>query len=134
MWGRPESVRQEFRRSRALQGAARVARVVAFIPDLLFGSSVQAALTAAGHDVELCRPARAGAGRRCPGRRSLTADVPERIEQVGEHRPPGSPVLAFYSHVETDVQALAERAGFELVVPRSRMAREGPALVERLSA
>jgi hypothetical protein len=43
-------------------------------------------------------------------------------------------VLAFYAHVETDVKALAERAGFELVVPRSRMAREGPALVERLSA
>lgn len=110
-----------------------MARVVAYVPDLLFGSSVQAALTAAGHDVELV-------GRLEPGLVAdvlvvdLCADAPERIEQVGEHRPPGAPVLAFYSHVETDVKALAEQAGFELVVPRSRMAREGPALVDRLSA
>ena len=27
----------------------------------------------------------------------------------------------------------AEEAGFDLVVPRSRMAREGPALVDRLA-
>jgi hypothetical protein len=40
--------------------------------------------------------------------------------------------LAFYSHVEADVRARATEAGFDLVVPRSRMAREGPALVERL--
>jgi hypothetical protein len=110
-----------------------VARVVAYVPDLLFGSSVQAALTAAGHDVELV-------GRLEPGLLAdvlvvdLCADAPERIEQVGANRPAGAPVLAFYSHVETDVKALAEQAGFEVVVPRSRMAREGPALVDRLSA
>jgi len=45
----------------------------------------------------------------------------------------GSPrTLGFYSHVEADVRERAERAGFDLVVPRSRMAREGAALVERL--
>ena len=31
--------------------------------------------------------------------------------------------LAFFSHVEADVSALATAAGFDLVVPRSRMAR-----------
>jgi hypothetical protein len=41
-------------------------------------------------------------------------------------------VLAFYSHVEADVRAQAEQAGFDLVIPRSRMAREGAALVGRL--
>jgi len=46
---------------------------------------------------------------------------------------PGSPrTLGFYSHVEADVRERAERAGFDLVVPRSRMAREGAALVGRL--
>ncbi len=40
--------------------------------------------------------------------------------------------LAFYSHVEVDVRARAEQAGFDLVVPRSRMAREGASLVSRL--
>ena len=110
-----------------------MARVLAFVPDLLFGSRVQAALTAAGHDVELV-------GALEPGSVAdvlvvdLTAEASRRIEQVGERRPAGAPVLAFYSHVETDVKALAQQAGFELVVPRSRMAREGGALVERLSA
>jgi hypothetical protein len=46
---------------------------------------------------------------------------------------PGAPrTLGFYSHVEADVRERAELAGFDLVVPRSRMAREGAALVERL--
>jgi hypothetical protein len=42
------------------------------------------------------------------------------------------PTLAFYSHVDADVRALALEAGFTLVVPRSRMAREGAALIGRL--
>jgi hypothetical protein len=46
----------------------------------------------------------------------------------------GIRTLAFYSHVEADVRRHAEEAGFDLVVPRSRMAREGPALVARLAA
>jgi nucleoside-diphosphate-sugar epimerase len=110
-----------------------VARVVAFIPDLLFGSNVQSALTAAGHEVELV-------GRLEPAVRAdvlvvdLTTDAGGRIEQATGARPDGVPVLAFYSHVETEVKQLAEAAGFELVVPRSRMAREGAALVDRLSA
>jgi hypothetical protein len=110
-----------------------VARVVAFIPDLLFGSNVQGGLTAAGHEVELV-----GTLERSVEADvlvvDLTTDAPERIERVRAERPREVPVLAFYSHVETDVKRLAEEAGFELVVPRSRMAREGAALVKRLSA
>ena len=107
--------------------------MLAFIPDLLFGSNVQGALSAAGHEVELV-------GRVEPGLVAdvlvvdLTADAGERIERVRDARPHGVPVLAFYAHVEADVKQLAEEAGFELVVPRSRMAREGAALVDRLSA
>ena len=44
----------------------------------------------------------------------------------------GIPTLAFYSHVEADVRTAARDAGVGLVVPRSRMAREGTCLVERL--
>jgi len=64
----------------------------------------------------------------------LTAEAAERTELVARLRPPGLPVLAFYAHVEADVRRGAEAAGFELVVPRSRMAREGAALVARLLA
>ena len=44
----------------------------------------------------------------------------------------GVRTLGFYSHVETDVRERALGCGFDMVVPRSRMAREGAALVEKL--
>ena len=40
--------------------------------------------------------------------------------------------LAFYSHVDVEVRERAIAAGFDLVVPRSRMNREGAELVTRL--
>lgn len=114
-----------------------MARVVAFIPDLLFGSNVVGALGAAGHETALASDADALV-RQLPGAEllivDLTADADQRIEQVRSAGTLEVPTLAFYSHVETDVRERAEAAGFDLVVPRSRMAREGAALVERLSA
>jgi hypothetical protein len=63
----------------------------------------------------------------------LTTDAAERVQAV-RTLDTSVPVLGFYSHVEADVRALALAAGFALVVPRSRMAREGAALVSRLVA
>lgn len=112
-----------------------MARVVAFVPDLLFGSNVLGALRAAGHDAVLASDPEA-VGRELPGAHALvvdlTADAGERIEQLHAVPRPGIKTLAFYSHVEADVRAQAEQAGFDLVIPRSRMAREGAALVTRL--
>lgn len=107
-----------------------MAQVAVLVPDLLFGSNLLGALRAAGHEAVLI----ADAGQVEPDAADvvvvdLTADAAERIAQA---RGLGVPKLAFYSHVEADVRAAAEAAGFDLVVPRSRMAREGPALVERL--
>jgi len=105
-----------------------VARVVAVVPDLLFGSKVQGMLAAAGHEVELVGSA--------DDARSRAADVVIVDLTAGEPDPTGIvgrvPTLAFYSHVEADVRARAEEAGYDLVVPRSRMAREGADLVARL--
>jgi hypothetical protein len=110
-----------------------VARVVAFVPDLLFGSNVLGSLQAAGHDATLVSDV---TGAELGGADvlvvDLTADAAERIARVQAGGAQGVPTLAFYSHVETDVRELAEQAGFELVVPRSRMAREGGALVSGL--
>jgi hypothetical protein len=113
-----------------------VARVVALIPDLLFGSNVVGALGAAGHETVLVADAEA-ARRELPGAQALvvdlTADSAARTKQVrpliGTH---GVKTLAFYSHVEHDVRTQAEQAGFDLVIPRSRMAREGAAVLARL--
>ena len=41
--------------------------------------------------------------------------------ELGETR-----TLGVYSHVDADTKRRADAAGFDLVVPRSRMAREGP--------
>jgi hypothetical protein len=112
-----------------------VARIVAFIPDLLFGSNVVGALRAAGHEVALVSD-QDGVRRELLGAQALvvdlTADPGERIRQVSGLSRPGVKTLAFYSHVEADVRTQAERAGFDVVIPRSRMAREGAALLTRL--
>jgi hypothetical protein len=110
-----------------------VARVVAYIPDLLFGSNVVGALQAAGHDPVLVSDPE-GVARELPAAQALivdlTTDPGERIEVVGALPPVKT--LAFYSHVEADVRTQAEQAGFDLVIPRSRMAREGAAVLSRL--
>jgi hypothetical protein len=111
-----------------------MARIVAFVPDLLFGSNVVGSLGTAGHEVTLVGDAGALA-RELPAAEllivDLTADPDQRIELA---RGAGLPRLAFYAHVEADVRDRAQDAGFELVVPRSRMARDGAALVDRLLA
>jgi CheY-like chemotaxis protein len=117
-----------------------VARVLAHVPDLLFGSKVQGLLSAGGHDVELVgsEPAVREQIDGCDVLVvDLTADdvagialleVLKADELVG-----GARTLAFYSHVDAGVRTRAIAAGFDLVVPRSRMAREGSALVDGLA-
>ena len=122
-----------------------MALALALVPDLLFGSQVQGSLTAAGHDVQLIvdetrlRERLADADAPVPDvlvvdltdarldgsslLQSLAAD-----DLIGSVR-----TLAFFSHVDTAVGERARRAGFDLVVPRSRMAREGAQLVARLA-
>ncbi len=104
-----------------------MARVVAIASDLLLGSKVEATLSAAGHEVGLS-PSLAEAP--LDGAEVLVADLdlgnPEALVGLG------MPVLGYYSHVDVDTRQAAEAAGVDLVVPRSRMARELPALVERL--
>lgn len=111
-----------------------VASVVALIPDLLFGSSAVSQLRAAGHETALI----ASLDQFEPGTAEvllvdLTADAHERVGQVAAADLRGVRLLAVYAHVEADVRQLAEEAGFDLVVPRSRFMREGAALVSRLA-
>jgi hypothetical protein len=95
-----------------------MARVGLLSPDLLFGSKVEGALRAAGHEVV----------------RGTDGEVVVVDLTQGEVPPPpqGVPALGFYSHVEQDVRRAAEAAGYDLVVPRSRMNREAAKLVEGL--
>jgi DNA-binding NarL/FixJ family response regulator len=121
-----------------------MARVLALIPDLLFGSRVQGALMAAGDEVEMVadesrlRGRLEGADASAPA--VLVVDLTNDdldgsalVEALsGEGKLAQTRTLGFYSHVDVHVRERAEQAGFDLVVPRSRMAREGAKLVSRL--
>jgi hypothetical protein len=145
-----------------------VARVLALVPDLLFGSRVQADLAAAGNDVQLIAdeallrrrlavsgvgdgdgaygdvPARGGAEVPDPPVTAavLVVDLTDAALDgasilqalAADGLLDGVRSLAFFSHVDTEVGQRARAAGFDLVVPRSRMAREGAQLVARLAA
>jgi CheY-like chemotaxis protein len=116
-----------------------MARVAALIPDLLFGSKVQSALQAAGHEVDLIA-GEVEAWDEVGGIDLLVIDLTspdvdgvelfETLATAGELHEVRT--LGFFAHVEPDVRDRALQAGFDVVVPRSRMAREGAQLVDRL--
>lgn len=117
-----------------------MARVALLCPDLLFGSQVEGGLRAAGHEVtrhDGADAARAAAA----GVEVLVVDLTredldgaalvESMRAAGELA--STRTLGFYSHVDQHTRQRAEAAGFDQVVPRSRMAREMGVLVERLA-
>jgi CheY-like chemotaxis protein len=118
-----------------------MARVVAHVTDLLFGSKVQGMLAAAGHDVTLTG-SESGVRDAVGDSDLLMVDLffePDAgIALFAGLKADGTlgdaRALASYAHTAPDVRARALEAGFDLVVPRSRMAREGAALVEGLVA
>jgi hypothetical protein len=106
-----------------------VARIVAVAADLLLGSKVEAMLSAAGHEVTLS-PALA---------KTTLADADLIVADLDAESPEalvatGIPTLGFYSHVNAETKRSADAAGVDLAVPRSRMARELPQLVDGLLA
>ncbi len=105
-----------------------MSRIHVLTDDLLFGSRLQSDLEAAGHVVTLGPTPDRSAD-------AIVADLTyEADATIAALAPPRPPTLAFFSHVEPDVRARALAAGIELVVPRSRIAREGPSLVAGLLA
>ena len=103
-----------------------MARVLALVPDLMLASRVDGALRAAGHEVTV----RSDPGEDAAGFDLIVADL-EAVDAAATAAI-GPPTLGFYSHVDIETRREAEAAGFDLVVPRSRMARELPELAARL--
>lgn len=104
-----------------------MAHVLSISTDLMLGSKVDAMLTAAGHEVTTSPSIEETTW---DGKDLIVADLnlenPEALVGLG------IPVLGYYSHVDVETKEAAEAAGVDLVVPRSRMARELPNLAERL--
>ena len=115
-----------------------MARVVAVFDDLLLGSNVLGMLRAAGHEATLS----GGADVHPADADVLIVDlaagtfdgvgIVTSLRTAGELT--GTRTLGVYSHVDAETRNRAQEAGFDLVVPRSRMAREGAQLVERLAS
>jgi hypothetical protein len=105
-----------------------VARIVAVAPDLMFASRIQATLGAAGHDVELAGSVAEAADLETAELLVVDLDREPAQAVVGL----GPPVLGFYAHLNVHTREEAEAAGVDLVVPRSRMAREMPELAQRV--
>jgi hypothetical protein len=99
-----------------------LARVALLCPDLMFGSKVEGALRAAGHEVT----------RDAAGADAVVVDLTE--ESIDAASIPGSldgvPTIGFYPHVDVETRRRALEAGYDVVVPRSKMARETVAVVE----
>jgi hypothetical protein len=102
-----------------------MAKVLAVVPDLMLSSRVVESLAAAGHEVEVV-PAVPESSDADAIVCDLDAAGPETVAAAG------LPSLGFYSHVDVETRRAAEAAGVDVVVPRSRMARELPELVEGL--
>ena len=93
-------------------------------PDLMFGSRVEEALRAAGHEVT-----------REPGSAdAVVVDLTADGVDIAAIAKGAAPTVGFYPHVDVETRRRALEAGFDVVVPRSRMARETAAVVERAMA
>jgi hypothetical protein len=104
-----------------------MAKILAIVGDLMLASRVEESLRAAGHEV------------------SVAPALPDPLEadaivcdldtaDIAALAAAPVPVLGFYSHVDVETKRTAEAAGVTQAVPRSRMARELPALINKLLA
>ena len=102
-----------------------MAKVLGCVADLMLASRVKEILSASGHEV------------------TLSATLPVQVDAdlivcdldstdpvaVAALAPPS---IGFYSHTDVETRAAAVEAGVDLVIPRSRMVRELPVLVDGL--
>jgi hypothetical protein len=102
-----------------------MARIAALVQDLMLASRVRTSLEASGHEVE----ADTELPDELDGIDLVVADLdvipPGRLVDLGV------PVIGFYQHTDVDTKAKADAAGLAIAVPRSRMVRELPELVDR---
>ncbi len=92
-----------------------MARVQVLVDDLMLSSKVNEMLGSAGHEL-------LGGPEPNPEAELIVADL-DAVDAVAVAAA-GPPTLGFYQHTDVETRRRAEAAGFDLVVARSRMARE----------
>ena len=102
-----------------------MARIQVLVDDLMLQSKVAETLRACGHEPRV-------GGEPGADVELIVADIDAiDLSAVAAAAPPK---LGFHPHTEPEKREAAEAAGFDRVVPRSRMARELPDLVAALLA
>jgi AmiR/NasT family two-component response regulator len=107
-----------------------MAQVLALVDDLFFQAKILETAKHAGVEVRACTTADALLGEiaKCPPKlivvdlnaRSRPVEALARIQSSAQN----APVVAFLSHVQTDLAAQARAAGCSAVMPRSQFARD----------
>jgi hypothetical protein len=93
--------------------------------DLLFGSKVEGMIREAGFEP---------VAKADPEIQLVIVDLTDSstdpaVALAGARGDADVPALAYYAHTDDDIRRAALEAGFDLVVPRSRMMREGVVLI-----
>jgi DNA-binding response OmpR family regulator len=114
-----------------------VTHVVALVVDRDLGAALERAGAAAGHDVDVCT-GEAEAWAACEERTELlvvdaSSDAVDGATLVDSMRAGGElegvRTLALHADRDPAAKARAEKVGFDLVVPRSRIEAEGARLI-----
>jgi hypothetical protein len=92
----------------------------------MLASRVRTALEASGHEVEQTASLPEEKTEVDLVVADLDAVPPERLAELSV------PVIGFYQHTDVETKRRADAAGLAVAVPRSRMVRELPELVDRL--
>lgn len=110
-----------------------MASTVLLTRDLLFGSKVEGMIREAGFDPIVVTEPEEALTKAADANLlivDLTADDFDGTQAVAD----GKPTFGFYAHTDDETRKRAIEAGFVKVVPRSRMMREGPALIAEAAA
>jgi DNA-binding NarL/FixJ family response regulator len=113
--------------------------IVALVADLIFASRITAVAHQAGVAVSVARTADqarallAGAGGLIVDLH-LEADDPLELIRELKHAGGSVPIVAFGSHVQTQLLQAARDAGAETVLPRSKFTRDLDEILRQLAA
>jgi DNA-binding NarL/FixJ family response regulator len=112
------------------------ATIIAVVSDIMFRSRIEEGVSALGYDClvadEAASVIEALSGNAALALIDLHAEGIDWRETAALAREAGLAVLAFGRHTEAQLLRDARAAGCDLVVPRSQLVEELPALIERM--
>jgi hypothetical protein len=109
-------------------------KLLAFVPDLMFGTRIADTARHLGYQFEFLNSsaeAEAMVARISPALIVVALDAPGWDQVVAAGKGAGVRVLAFGSHRDVNTLRAAQRAGCDKVLARSQMAAEMPSFLDK---